>query len=84
MDKRLLEILRCPVTHAVLGQLPREGLERLNERIREGRVAYADGTTVESPLTEGLVTKDGATVYRVDDEIPVMLSERGIPTGDGH
>jgi uncharacterized protein YbaR (Trm112 family) len=36
---------------------------------------------VDKPLEEGLITEDGATVYRIDENIPVMLIEMGIPTG---
>ena len=41
----------------------------------------AGGTPVERPLAAGLVTGDGATVYRVDDGIPVMLPGLGIAAG---
>ena len=82
MDERLLEMLRCPVTKAPLEALSREWLDRLNEAIRLGRVRYADGTSVDEPLAEGLITEDGTMVYRVDDGIPVMLEERSIRTAD--
>ena len=41
---------------------------------------YYDGSDVDKPLQEGLVTEDGAVIYRIDDSIPVMLVEQGIPT----
>jgi uncharacterized protein YbaR (Trm112 family) len=54
----------------------------LNENIAQGKVNYADGTIVEKALEEALITEDGQTVYRVDNEIPVMLPEKGIPVKD--
>jgi uncharacterized protein YbaR (Trm112 family) len=54
-------------------------LERLNAQIKEGALVYTDGAVVSEPLTEGLITQDGRIVYRIDDEIPIMLVEKGIP-----
>lgn len=79
MDKRLLDVLVCPVTGAAVRPLKETELEPLNERIRSGEARYADGSAIGDPLTSGLITVDGRTVYRVDDDIPVMLPERGIP-----
>ena len=39
---------------------------------------YYDGSAVEEPLQEGLITEDDETVYRIEDGIPVMLVEQGI------
>ena len=40
---------------------------------------YHDGSDVDKPLDEGLITEDGETTYRIDDSIPVMLIDQGIP-----
>jgi uncharacterized protein YbaR (Trm112 family) len=37
-----------------------------------------DGSPVEAPLDEALITEDGRMLYRVSDGIPVMLEEQGI------
>ncbi len=79
MDRKLLEILCCPVTRIPVRLLSPAKLKRLNQRIEAGEVRYADGSPVEAPLEEALVTENGTTIYRVDDGIPVMLEERGIP-----
>ena len=60
--------------------LSEELLTQLNEKIGQGAVKYYDGNAVDKPLQEGLVTEDGAVIYRIDDSIPVMLVEQGIPT----
>jgi len=76
----LLEILCCPETKVPVEMLPAEKLAALNERVEAGEVSYVDGGKVEKPLQEALMTTDGKTVYRVDDDIPVMLVDKGIPT----
>jgi len=80
IDKNLLEILCCPVTKVPVKVLPKPKLNALNERIAAGEVKRVSGETVEAPLEEALITENGTTIYRVDDGIPVMLEEEGIPT----
>lgn len=76
----LLEILCCPASKTPVEMVDGERLDRLNAAIAGGYVRYTDGAAVEAPLDEALVTTDGRTVYRIDDGIPVMLVDRGIPT----
>lgn len=76
----LLEILCCPETKVPVEMLPSDKLEALNAKIASGEAAYADGGKIDTPLQEGLITTDGKTVYRIDDDIPVMLVDKGIPT----
>lgn len=78
MDKQLLDILVCPVTGAALRLLRDDERAALNRRIDEGGARYADGQGVTTALEAGLITADGHTIYRIDDDIPVMLPERGI------
>lgn len=76
----LLDILCCPETKVPVEMLPADKLAALNERVSAGEVVYVDGEKVEQPLTEGLITTDGKMVYRIDDDIPVMLVDKGIAT----
>ena len=80
INEQLLEILRCPATKAPLRPLSDDEINALNARIESEEVKYQDGNVVDNPLEEGLITEDGATVYRIDESIPVMLIEMGIPT----
>jgi uncharacterized protein YbaR (Trm112 family) len=80
ISEQLLEILRCPATKAPLRPLTEDEISALNTRIESEEVKYQDGNAVDKPLEEGLVTEDGATIYRIDENIPVMLIEMGIPT----
>lgn len=76
----LLEILCCPDTKVPVRMLPQDRLENLNEKIAEGSVKHTDGSVVEKPLREGLITDDERVIYRIDDDIPVMLIDQGILT----
>ena len=80
MDRKLLDILVCPATRQPLSLLGKPGLAALNGAIAADGLARADGTPQSEPLREALVTRDHRLVYRVDDGIPVLLAEEGIPT----
>ena len=78
MDKRLLTILRCPVTHKGLSLLKKDKLERLNAAIAAGELTTHEGERLTEPLAEALVTDDGKRVYPIDDGIPVLLESEAI------
>jgi uncharacterized protein YbaR (Trm112 family) len=80
MDKRLLDILCCPVSKRPLRPLSAAERDQLNDAIRAGSVDTVAGEKVADPVSEGLITTDGQVVYRVEDGIPVMLPEAGIGT----
>lgn len=78
IDRNIIDILACPSSHRALRPLPATRLDRLNEKIRSERCNYVDGTPVQTPLSEGLITDNGTLIYRIDDDMPVLLIERGI------
>lgn len=78
VDKHLLEILVCPVTKTPVKVLGKDKLAILNREVERGAISYVDGSPVDGPLEEALITEDGRTLYRVTDGIPVMLEEQGI------
>lgn len=80
MDKRLLDILCCPVSKTPLRPLSRAELEALNGAIGAGKVVTVAGAAVSERVTEALITTDRKVIYRIDDGIPVMLPEEGIGT----
>ena len=80
MDKRLLDILCDPVSRTPLRPLRRDELDALNRAISGGQVDTVAGQKVSAQLTAGLVTTDRKVVYRIEDDIPVMLAEEGIGT----
>jgi uncharacterized protein YbaR (Trm112 family) len=51
----------------------------MNRAIAAGAVRRADGAAQSEALREALITRDRKLVYRIDDGIPVLLIEEGIP-----
>ncbi len=80
MDRKLLDILCCPVTKQPLALLQANELEALNTAIAAGGVLRQDGSAQSEPVREGLITRDHQTLYRVDDGIPVLLADESIAT----
>lgn len=78
MDKRLLTILRCPVTHKGLSVAGRDTLARVNAAIESGGISNRDGTVLSQPLDEVLITDDEKLVYPVNNGIPVLLEGESI------
>ena len=80
MDRKLLDILCCPVTKQALALLNEAELGALNAGIAAGGVLRQDGSAQSEPVREGLVTRDHQTIYRIDDGIPVLLADESIAT----
>ncbi len=78
MEKRLLNILRCPVTHKGLSVAKRDLLGRVNAAIEAGEVQNRDGRAVSTMLDEALVTDDAKLLYPVVKGIPVLLEGESI------
>ena len=78
MDKRLLAILRCPVTHKGLALAKSATLGEVNAAIESGSVSNRDGRVLAEPLREALLTDDGKVLYPVANGIPVLLEGEAI------
>ncbi len=78
MDKRLLTILRCPVTHKGLSLLKKDQLDKVNAAIRAGSLKTHEGTLLAAPLAAALITDDGKLLYPVSDGIPVLLEGESV------
>ncbi len=78
--KELLEILRCPETKSPLQALPEDRLARLNELIAAGGVETAGGEEIDTAVEEALITEDGKRIYRIEDQIPIMLIDEAMLT----
>lgn len=80
MDKRLLDLLCCPVSKLPLRPIGREQLRALNQAIGAGGVLKVSGEAQAAVLDDALIRADGQVIYPIDDGIPVLLAEEGIGT----
>lgn len=78
MDKRLFDIICCPVTRLPLEMLDGEKLRRLNAAIASGTIHNNSDRPVGEPLDEALVTRDGRLAYPIRDDIPILLEDECI------
>jgi uncharacterized protein YbaR (Trm112 family) len=78
MDKKLLAILCCPVTHKGLALARSDVLGSINKAIEAGTLVNRDGARLSQRLAEALVTDDGKTMYPVSDGIPVLLEGESV------
>ena len=58
IDKKLLEILRCPVTKQQVFPLSLEQLDILNNEIISGNIFQADGNAVIEKIQHALITEN--------------------------
>ena len=80
MDKRLLDILCCPATKVPVRPMGKAEIDSLNRSIASGGVQTVEHLAVSNALQSGLITTDGKLIYRIDDDIPVMLANEAIAT----
>jgi uncharacterized protein YbaR (Trm112 family) len=79
IDQSLLDILVCPETRQPLRVADAGLLERVNASIQGGSIHNKGGRLVEIGLEEALVRQDGAVLFPVRDDIPIMLIDESIP-----
>lgn len=84
MDKRLLDIICCPMTKLPLELLDGERLQQLNAAIDKGEVKNQSSGQVTGVLSEALVTRDGRLVYPIREGIPILLEEESIDWNQLH
>ena len=78
MDKRLLVILRCPVTHKELSLARSATLKAVNAAIDAGTLCNRDGRVLDAALDEALLTDDGKVLYPIANGIPVLLEGESV------
>ncbi len=80
LDRRLLDILCCPVSKVPVRIASTIELDALNTAIAAGQALDVAGNVVAAPVREALITTDQHVFYRIEDGIPVMLADEGIGT----
>ena len=78
ISPELLEILVCPETRQPVSMAEESVIESLNSAVQSGRLRTRGGDKVSEPIQEGLLREDGRILYRIEDDIPVMLIEESI------
>jgi uncharacterized protein YbaR (Trm112 family) len=78
LDDELLALLCCPETHQRLSLGDPASVAELNQAIEAGLVRNRSGELVSEPVQTVLVREDGARLYLVRDDIPVMLVEEAV------
>ena len=53
-------------------------MRRVNELIAQRALRQRDGAVLDQPWTGALGTEDGRVAYPIEDDIPILLEERGI------
>ena len=79
IDEELLAILACPETKEPVALAEEELIAELNSRIARREIKNRAGKTVEGKIDGGLVRADGAYLYPIQDEIPILLIDEAIP-----
>lgn len=80
MDRKLLDILCCPISKQPLAMVNSAELNTLNMAIGSGNVRKNDETAQTQLLKQALITRDHKMIYRIEDDIPVLLADEGIAT----
>jgi len=80
VDRKLLDILCCPISKQPLAMVNSAELNALNLAIGNGKVRKNDETAQTQLLKQALITRDHKMIYRLEDDIPVLLADEGIAT----
>lgn len=80
IDQDFLAMLVCPATRQPLRQATAAELARLQEAITKGGLKNRGGAVVAVPWAGALATADGAWLYPIQDDIPILLTSEAVAT----
>lgn len=78
IDPTFLRLLVCPSTRQPLRMATADELDKVNQAVAAGTARNRGGAAVVTPVSEGLVTADGAAFYPVLDGIPILLTAEAV------
>jgi len=78
MDRKLLDLIVCPVTKLPLEPLDDQRLDQMNAAIAAGEVRNQADQQVVQVVAEALIRRDGHVVYPIIDGIPILLEGESI------
>lgn len=78
-----LDVLQCPLTGEPLELLDGPACAEINFAAAAGRWRCADGRALSVPLSEGLRTRSGRVVYRVERDVACLLPHLALVPSDG-
>jgi uncharacterized protein len=79
IDQELLDILVCPENKTPVKPAEEALIEKINAAIASGGVKNRGGEAVTEKIDGGLIREDGAYLYLIRDDIPVMLIDEALP-----
>lgn len=79
VDAELLSILVCPENKTPVALVDQEVIDRVNGAIAAGGLTNRAGELVDTAIDGGLLREDGAYLYVIREDIPVMLIDEAIP-----
>ena len=79
VDQDLLDILVCPENKTAVKLVDDEVLAKVNDAIQAKTLKNRGGEAVEDAVDGGLLREDGAYLYAIRDDIPIMLIDESIP-----
>ena len=79
VDQELLSILVCPENKTPVHLADDTTIEKINAAIQGGILKNRAGESVDTPIEGGLIREDGAYLYAIREDIPVMLIDEAIP-----
>lgn len=79
VDPELLKILVCPENKTPVALADDALMAKANTAIQAGTLKNRAGALISEKADGGLVREDGAYLYLIRDDIPIMLIDEAVP-----